>query len=205
MKLSLDEFRAKLKAGEAPADAVVTAPSQGAPKPVSGTRRVKFVFSDGSIDRSGDTVDPAGWDLTSFQKNPVALFGHDATSIENIMGKAVNFAVSGNRLIGEIDFADSSINPRADMCYRMVRAGLLNAVSVGFMPLDFAFAKGSGRAPGAIDFKSQQLLEISICAVPANANALAQRSLGAARSLKRLSTEQLLRVAHAQRFLASCR
>ena len=53
-------------------------------------RAVRFCFSDGSVDRVGDTVDPRGWQLAQFLKNPIALFAHDATSPP--IGRATNLA-----------------------------------------------------------------------------------------------------------------
>jgi hypothetical protein len=44
------------------------------------------VFSDNSVDRYGDTIDARGWVLDNYKANPVALFGHDAGSVENVIG-----------------------------------------------------------------------------------------------------------------------
>ena len=35
------------------------------------------VASTNSVDRHGEIVDNNGWDLKSFKKNPVILWGHD--------------------------------------------------------------------------------------------------------------------------------
>jgi hypothetical protein len=32
-----------------------------------------FVLSDATVDRYGDIIDPAGWVLANFKKNPIAL------------------------------------------------------------------------------------------------------------------------------------
>lgn len=144
------------------------------PLVASDSERVAtFVFSDNSVDRYGDTIDARGWVLDSFLANPVALFGHDSGSVENVIGKARNVRVQGDRLIGEIEFMEASVNPAAEAVYQMVKGGYLNAVSVGFMPLDWALAKDKSRQ-GGIDFKKQELMEISIVPIPANANALVQ-------------------------------
>jgi hypothetical protein len=47
----------------------------------------------------------------------------------------------------------------------------MKAVSVGFIPLDWKFSKDKAR-PFGIDFTKQELLEISVCPVPCNPNAL---------------------------------
>jgi hypothetical protein len=64
------------------------------------------------------------------------------------------------------------------MAYKMVEAGLLSAVSVGFMPLEFAWSTDKDR-PYGMDFTKQELLEISLVPVPCNQNAIAlAKSLG---------------------------
>lgn len=170
--LTVEDFRSSAKEGDAP-DAMVVCASTGTAEPVANSRRVKFVFSDGLVDRSGDMIDPKGWVLDRFQKNPVALFGHDSSNVDSVIGRAVNVGASGGKLIGEIEFAEAEINPKADMAFRMVEAGILSAVSVGFMPLEFSFTSDKNR-PYGIDFSKQELLEISLVPVPCNANALIQ-------------------------------
>jgi HK97 family phage prohead protease len=136
-------------------------------------RVASFVFSDNSVDSYGDSIDARGWDLRSFQANPIALFGHDPSVPENVIGKARNVRVQGTRLVGEIVFADAAVNPRAETVFQMVKNGFLNAVSVGFEPLEWAISKDKSR-PGGIDFTKQKLREISVVAIPANENALVQ-------------------------------
>ena len=48
-----------------------------APPPAANP--LEFVMSDGSVDRMGDIIDLDGWRLDNFRKNPVALFGHNAS------------------------------------------------------------------------------------------------------------------------------
>ena len=43
-------------------------------------RIVRFVFSDNSIDRVGDTISVSGWDLSSYKRNPTVLFAHDSSA-----------------------------------------------------------------------------------------------------------------------------
>jgi HK97 family phage prohead protease len=136
-------------------------------------RTVSFVFSDSSVDRYGDTIDARGWVLDNFKANPVALFGHDANTVENVIGNARNVRVEGNRLIGDIEFMPAETNPNAEVVYQMVKGGYLKTVSVGFQPLEWHLTKDKNR-PGGVDFRKQELLEISIVPIPANPNALTQ-------------------------------
>ena len=36
-----------------------------------------FILSNGAVDRDFDTVNPDGWELENFRKNPVVLWMHD--------------------------------------------------------------------------------------------------------------------------------
>lgn len=136
----------------------------------SAGRTLTFILSDGTVDRYGDTLAVNGW---KWAGNCVALFGHDAGSVESVVGRVKNIRVVGGKLMGDIEFASAEINPMADTVYKMLLAGFLNAVSVGFLPLEWEQTKDKSR-PGGIDFKSQELVEASVVPVPANPNALLQ-------------------------------
>jgi HK97 family phage prohead protease len=156
-------------------DCVVLRAGAGAPVMGDG-RRVTFTFSDGTVDRMGDSIDPEGWELDEFERNAVALWCHDST--QPPIGRAANVRTEKGRLVGDIEFADADTSPFADSIYRLVRGGFLNAVSVGFLPLEYSFVNEKDR-PFGIDFKRQSLLEISVCSIPANPNALVEaRSAG---------------------------
>ena len=153
-----------------PAETGLFRASTGEVKAVDGTPRTfRFCFSDGNVDRIGDTINPAGWDLHDFEKNPVALWAHDSSSPP--IGRAKNLMVENDRLMGDIEFAPADIYPFAETIYRMVAGGWLNAVSVGFLPTDYDWADDEDREWG-IDFLRQQLLEISVVPVPALPSAL---------------------------------
>jgi HK97 family phage prohead protease len=83
----------------------------------------------------------------------------------------VYLGVSGDRLIGDVKFADAGTYEFADQIFRLIKKGFITAGSVGFIPLDFTF---SDDRRGGIDFHEQELLEFSIVPIPANANALVQ-------------------------------
>ena len=70
------------------------------------------------------------------------------------------------------------INPLAETVFQMVKAGHLNAVSVGFTPLEHSRTSDKSR-PGGLDIKKQELLEVSVVPIPALPQAIIQaRSLG---------------------------
>lgn len=172
--IDIEAFRAAAKGNAPPSDPVMRA-ADAMPMPGEG-RTIRFVFSDGSVDRAGDTIDPNGWDTAAFLRNPVALWAH--ASYEPPIGRASNLSTSGMRLMGDITFATAEEYAFADTVYRLTLGKYINAVSVGFMPLEWSFVNDKDR-PFGIDFKRQELMEISVCPVPCNANALAEaRSKG---------------------------
>lgn len=137
-----------------------------------GSRKVRFCFSDGSVDRIGDTINPRGWETDAFMRNPVALWAHAADAPP--IGRASDVGPEGTRLMGTIEFADPSIYAFADTIYKLVLGGFVNAVSVGFLPIEYSFVENDPARGWGIDFKRQELLEVSVVPVPANANALAE-------------------------------
>ena len=168
--MSADQFRGELRAKRKPVGGVYRV-SVAQPLPVDGAERtLRFCFSDGSVDRMNDTIAAAGWDLTDFSANPVALWAHDSSAPP--IGGARNVGVEGDRLLGDIEFAPPETYAFADTIYRLVLGKFLRAVSVGFMPTRYAFVENDPERGFGIDFLEQALLEISVCPVPANPNAL---------------------------------
>jgi HK97 family phage prohead protease len=138
----------------------------------TGERKMSFTISTAAVDRDGDTIDPKGWDLKNYQKNPVVLWAHDYSQLP--VGKAINITSTADGLKADVEFPPLGTYPFADTVHDMVKAGFLNATSVGFAPIEHAQAKGRERG---YDFSKQELLEFSIVPVPSNPEALAQRGL----------------------------
>lgn len=167
--IDLATFRAEARAGKKP-DAAVFRLSVGETTEVA-PRTIRFCFSDGAVDRAGDTINPEGWDTASFKQNPVALWAHN--SYDPPIGRASGLDVENQRLMGNIEFAAAGIYPFAETIYRLVLNKFIRACSVGFLPLEYAFVEDRDRGFG-MDFKRQELLEISVVPVPCNANALVE-------------------------------
>ena len=130
---------------------------------------LEFVLSDATIDRYGDIVEPAGWDLKNFQQNPIALFGHSAGFP---IGTWTNLRVEGGKLIGRLKLAARGTSARIDELIGLVEQGVLRAVSVGFRPLE-SEPIDPKRPYGPQRYKRQELLETSLVSVPANPAAVA--------------------------------
>lgn len=169
--VDIGSFRDSVRPGEAAPAVRFTTISE--PIATSESRVFSFVFSDENVDRYNDIIYARGWDLKNFNQNPIALFGHNASSVENVIGRAKNVRVQGTQLLGDIEFLTADINPNAEAVYRMVAAGYLKTVSVGFAPVEWEATKDRSRV-GGVDFKKSELLEISVVPIPANPNALVQ-------------------------------
>lgn len=135
-------------------------------------RKMAFTITTAAVDRDGDVINPKGWQLDNFRKNPVVLWAHDYNQLP--VGKAVNIVSTKDGLKAEVEFPPIGTYPFADQVHDMVQAGFLNATSVGFAPIEHEMAKGRDRG---FDFHKQELLEFSIVPVPCNPEALAQRGI----------------------------
>lgn len=147
-------------------------------------RCLRFTISTGIVDREKDTIAVAGWDLRNFIRNPVVLWGHDATALP--IGRALDVGIEGNALKATVRFIPSDTPERggfADAVYRLARQGFLGATSVGFQPIKWEYTEDKDRGaddwfPG-IDFQQQELIELSVVTVPANPEALLEEPLPA--------------------------
>lgn len=128
-----------------------------------GERQIRAVASDETLDRAGDIMVPSGCVLDAYRKNNIVLANHDPSQP---IGTA-DVDVSASRLLATINFAPLGASAKADEFCALAKAGVLNAVSVGFSPISSTPIKGGGRRYTAWEF-----LEISIISVPANSNAL---------------------------------
>jgi hypothetical protein len=166
-----------------------------------------FIASTATVDRYHEIIEPAGWRLDSYRRNPVFQNAHNYGDILFTLGKALLTEVRavGDRqaLCQRIQFA-TEVNPVARIAYGLYKGGFLNAVSVGFIPLrweDPPPPGGSGAASGSIGaaprrrYIEQELLEVSAVAIPANPDALALGlKSGAIAKSDLVATLDLLRV-----------
>jgi len=118
--------------------------------------------SSGQKDRMGDILNPQGWVLTNYRKNPVILWAHN--QFEPPVGRSDKIWVEDDELKIKGRWAPT---PFAQELRKLVEGGFLNALSVGFTPLEEPQEGKSARR-----FNKQELLEISWVNVPALANAL---------------------------------
>lgn len=131
---------------------------------------VDFTASDETLDRYGEVISAAGWDLRNYARNPVFLNAHQSSDITHVLGRAEVTEVRDGRLYQRIRFAVEE-NPIARLAHGLYRGGYLRAVSVGFVPHDWV---DGGEGDGFTRmFTKQELLEVSAVPIPANPSALA--------------------------------
>ena len=130
----------------------------------------EYVLSDETPDRMGDVIELAGWELTAFKANPIALFGHRS---DFVVGRWRNVGINKDtkQLRGHLELAPKGSSARIDEIRALVEAGILRAVSVGFKPIDSAPLNHKDPFGGS-RYSKQELVECSLVAVPANPNAL---------------------------------
>lgn len=125
-----------------------------------------FLLSDESVNSHGYKVKTEGIDTTDFMQNPVMLYEHDSL---NLIGKWDNVQAQGNRLTGTPVFdTEDELGAKVQ---RRVKAGFLNGASIGIQPLEVGTEVLENNVTVPVILRSR-LFEASICALPANRNAL---------------------------------
>lgn len=127
-----------------------------------------FVISGEEVDRHGDVVVAAGWQLAAYRQNPVFLWAHDYT--RPVIGRALAVWPEPGLLLARMEFAPTEFAAEVAALYR---SGYQQGVSVGFRPLRYEERRqeSTGAFLG-IRFLEQELLEVSAVPVPANRQAL---------------------------------
>lgn len=142
-----------------------------------GDRSVQFTISKEVVDRDGDILRAGGVDFTNYMKNPVFLPFHNSRDFP--LGKVTKFWVEGASVkaivyfptLEELSSDPANASEKAklvDFTYNCYKMGMLNAVSVGFIPLEWTETKTG------FDITKWELLEFSAVAVPANQDAIAE-------------------------------
>jgi len=153
---------------------------------------MEYVASDQTIDSYREVIMAAGWQHNLFAKNAPFVDSHDYSTIERMLGSVIAYEVKAKKLINTVQWAvEVEENRLARIGFRMVEAGHLKAVSVGFQPVrsvtrysqgkeadeyqklsvKLGFEEGSG--PDRI-FTEQEQVELSAVIIGANPNAVAK-------------------------------
>lgn len=132
-----------------------------------------FIASSSRLDRFDEIIEPAGWRLEAYRRNPVFQNAHQYGDIIFTLGKALVTEVrevDGRQVLFQrVEFA-TAVNPLARIAYGLYRGKFLNAVSVGFIPL--RWENGKPDSGFLRRYLEQELLEVSAVGIPANPDAL---------------------------------
>ena len=134
-----------------------------------------FVASTENSDRYGDVINQKGWSLEAYNRNPVVLLNHNSNSLPIGKGKV---QIKGGQLMIDVEFDQE--DELARKVESKVKNGYINAVSVGFNPIE---SKRRSELPKehkafgkrGMYFEKSELLEVSIVTIPANSDATAKQ------------------------------
>jgi len=134
---------------------------------------IAWTLSTFDLDRYGERIDPQGWDFKSYMNNPVVEWAHNY--MIPAIGKIDSLAVDDKGLHGVVRFNSKDFDPFGWAIGERVKAGVIRAGSVGFRAIEIEIPNKENSKDGtSLIFRKQELLEFSICNVPANSYALAK-------------------------------
>jgi HK97 family phage prohead protease len=148
-----------------------------------------FTMSDETPDRMHDIILASSWQLDNFKRTgSICLFNHNR---DWVVGSWTDVKVENGALKGRLVLAPPGTSTKSDEVARLISAGILKSCSVGFRALQSRPRTVNGEIKGTV-FELAELVECSICSVPANpAAVLASKSLGVSDATQRLIfTEQ---------------
>lgn len=138
-------------------------------------KQKRIVISDESLNSYGFHVRTDGIELDAFMKNPVMLWnhnrdGHGTVNAQLPIGYWKDLRVEDGKLTGEPVFDES--DQFAARIMKKFENGVLNACSIGFVPLEWSDAPADLKPGQTMPTVTRcRLLEVSICDIPANPNA----------------------------------
>ncbi len=137
-------------------------------KEAVGERTLQFTITAENRDRDGEVVKADGGQFENYNKNPVVLWAHDYQSLP--VGKTVKLERKDKAIISTVQFPTKEEYEYADTVYKLCKGGYLNAVSIGFIPIDVV--QGKSEKDPSRTFTKWEMLEYSIVPVPSNPDAL---------------------------------
>lgn len=131
----------------------------------AGRRKFSGVATSPTPDRLSDVIDPLGARFT----NPLVLLrshDHDCPIGKVTLRKPTAKGIEFDAEIPVIT-EPGILKDRLDMAWGEIRAGIVNAVSIGFRAVKYAF-----KEDGGIEFQEIEIYELSTCAVPCQPDAI---------------------------------
>lgn len=142
---------------------------------------VDIIASTPKKDRHGTRLDQSGWELGPFLRVPVITYSHDDRGYTASAGLPIANAipstvrVEDGKLKMKVKFTPEDVNEFGFKVWKLVKAGFLHAVSVGFRVLgnDVVEEEDGSLTPV---FTRMELLEVAFVTIPSNDEALIQRA-----------------------------
>lgn len=131
---------------------------------------MRFIISDESVNRYGYRILSRGMSTASFEKNPVVFYNHGTYNLPIGKGKDLRHEPDGTITL-DIDFDIE--DEQAVAVQKKAERGFLNACSVGIDVLETSTDSTlvlAGQTRPTVT--RSELLELSICGIPGNRNAL---------------------------------
>jgi HK97 family phage prohead protease len=134
-----------------------------------------------TLDRCNERIEPKGWKLDNYKKNPVILFdhGHDFAFGSMPIGKAIRVEALDDGLFVKAQITKSNTE-KLTAVRDLIEEGILKTFSVGFNPIG---ENSIEKTAEGIIIKAAELIENSIVPVPMNQDsvfAISQRSFKSA-------------------------
>jgi HK97 family phage prohead protease len=133
-----------------------------------GPREVGVIMATRGVKRDGNDIVPSGIDTTNFLRCPTILWQHQP---DFPVAYCSALALFANELRGRIQFPPEGTSALADQCYSLVRAGVINAVSIGFDPKETTPIDKARPKAGQLITRCE-LIECSFVSCPADPLAL---------------------------------
>ena len=124
-------------------------------------RSIIITASTNQIDRYGDIIEPTAFQLEKIKTLPI-LFNHNPNQA---VGKTLWAKITNNALLLKIYISNKT--QLAKDVFELVKEGIINFASVGFVPEEYE------QIEGGYKFTKVDLLETSLTPTPANPGAIA--------------------------------
>lgn len=132
-----------------------------------GSIVIEGMANPNTVDRIKERIDPTGWSLENYKKNPIILFDHgkDANFGYLPIGKAAKIEATKEGLFTRAIISKSK-NDKISVVRDLVEEGILKTFSVGFDPKD------STKDGDSHVITKSELIEISVVPIPMHQDAI---------------------------------
>jgi hypothetical protein len=146
-------------------------------------RVLQYTITDETVDRYGDIVKADGGLFDNYKKNAVIMTFHDYKQFP--IGAAIRVWLdkAAKQVKAWVLIMDDRADPSgvSETAFRMASSGFMKAGSIGYMPKDVyrptqKEKQDLGMSDYGVIYRTWELMEFSLCGVPANPNAV-QNSL----------------------------